>query len=113
MSGKKKCKILKQIRQQIALNNDIEYVVEECPFQGECKGTCPRCEEEVRYLERELEKRRKAGKVVVIAGVAASLAIGTASCVAVGNEVGEAIEKLFESTGPTGAVEAIPDEMRN
>ena len=58
MSGKSKCKILKQIRQQIAAENDIEFITSECKFQGECSGTCPKCEAEVRYLELQLQKRQ-------------------------------------------------------
>ena len=54
MRGKEKCKALKEIRRQIAEKNDIEFVVSECKHQGDCKGTCPKCEAEVRYLEREL-----------------------------------------------------------
>ena len=77
MSGKAKCKALKEIRQKIAEENDIEYVVSECTYQGECKGTCPRCEAELRYLEKELERRKKIGKAVVIAGVGLGIA-GTA-----------------------------------
>lgn len=80
MNGKSKCKILKEIRSQIAQNNDIEYVTSECKFQGECSGTCPKCEAEVRYLEKELEKRRKAGKAVAVAGIAAALVVGSTGC---------------------------------
>lgn len=71
MTGKQKCKILKEIRRQIAENNDIRFVVEECTHKGKCRGTCPKCEAEVRMLERELEKRRAAGKKVVITGISA------------------------------------------
>ena len=56
MNGKSKCKILKDIRRQIAADNDIEFVTSECKYQGECTGTCPKCEAEVRYLEQELDK---------------------------------------------------------
>ena len=52
--GKQTCKILKEIRKQIAAENDIKLVIEECTYQGDCRGTCPKCEAEVRYLEREL-----------------------------------------------------------
>ena len=52
--GKQTCKILKEIRKQIAAENDIKLVIEECTYQGDCLGTCPKCEAEVRYLEREL-----------------------------------------------------------
>ena len=79
MHGKKKCKILKEIRKQIAKDNDITYVTTECKHQGNCKGTCPKCEAEVRYLEAELEKRRMAGKQVVVAGIAAAMVL-TSSC---------------------------------
>lgn len=79
MHGKKKCKILKEIRKQIAKDNDITYITTECKHQGNCKGTCPKCEAEVRYLEAELEKRRMAGKQVVVAGIAAAMMM-SASC---------------------------------
>ena len=39
--GKRTCKILKEIRRQIAEANDIEYVVEECQYKGDCLGTSP------------------------------------------------------------------------
>ena len=79
MHRKKKCKILKEIRKQIAKDNDITYITTECKHQGNCKGTCPKCEAEVRYLEAELEKRRAAGKQVVVAGIAAAMMM-SASC---------------------------------
>ena len=78
--GKKTCKILKEIRQQIAEKNDIKFVTAECGFQGECKGTCPKCEEEVRYLENELRKRQQLGKVVTIAGISLGVAGTFAAC---------------------------------
>ena len=67
--GKTTCRILKEIRRQIAEANDIEYVVEECQYKGNCKGTCPKCEAEVRYLESQLHKRQMLGKAVVVAGL--------------------------------------------
>ena len=77
--GKEKCRILKQIRAEIARNNEIDYVIEECPYQGNCKGTCPKCEAEVRELEQKLEARRKAGKRVAVAGVAAGMSLSVMS----------------------------------
>ena len=71
--GKETCKILKQIRQNIASENDIPLVVEECHYKGECRGTCPRCEAELEYLEKELMKRRSMGKKLVLAGLSAGL----------------------------------------
>ena len=74
--GKQTCKILKEIRRQIAAENDIKLVIEECTYQGDCIGTCPKCEEEVRYLERELEKRQRMGKAAIVAGLSVGL-LGT------------------------------------
>ena len=80
MNGKNKCKILKEIRRQIAEQNDIEYVTSECQHKGDCKGTCPKCEAEVRYLEKELEKRQRLGRTVAVVGIAAALAVSTVGC---------------------------------
>ena len=55
--GKQTCKILKEIRRQIAEANDIEFITSECQYQGDCLGTCPKCEAEVRYLEQQLERK--------------------------------------------------------
>ena len=78
--GKQTCKILKEIRQQIADRNDIEYITSECHFQGECKGTCPKCEAELQYLEKELSKRRQLGKAVAVAGISLGIAGSFAAC---------------------------------
>lgn len=78
--GKRTCKILKEIRQRIAEENDIELVVSECTYQGDCLGTCPKCEAEVRYLERELAKRQALGKAAVISGMAMTTFLGMSSC---------------------------------
>ncbi len=80
MKGKSKCKILKSIRKEIARKNDIEYITSECKYKGDCLGTCPKCEAEVRYLEEELKKRKAAGKQVAVAGIAAAFVVGGTSC---------------------------------
>ena len=80
MNGKSKCRILKNIRRKIAEDNDIVYAISECKYQGECSGTCPKCEAEVRYLEEELSKRKNMGKSVAIAGIAAAMVVGSAGC---------------------------------
>lgn len=54
--GKNKCDYLKKIRENIAKHYGIPFQTKECGFEGECKGTCPKCEQEVRYLEMELLK---------------------------------------------------------
>lgn len=72
--GKRICETLKSVRQGIADANSIEYRPAECTHTGECAGTCPQCESEVRYLERQLAVRRSMGKAVVVAGLALGLA---------------------------------------
>lgn len=79
--GKQTCKILKDIRRKIAEENDIEFITSECQYKGDCSGTCPKCESEVRYLEQQLRIRSLAGKAVKLAGVSAGviLSIGYGS----------------------------------
>ena len=71
--GKQTCKILKEIRRQIAEANGIEFVTSECRYKGDCLGTCPKCEAEVRYLEQQLRSRSLAGKAVALAGISAGM----------------------------------------
>ena len=78
--GKEKCRILKEIRAEIARQNDIEWVVSECKHQGNCKGTCPKCEQEVRELEKALARREALGKKVAVVGVSASIALSVTGC---------------------------------
>lgn len=91
MTGKQKCKILKEIRRQIAEQNDIRFVIEECTHKGKCRGTCPRCEWEVRVLERELEKRRASGKKIALAGISAGFFLTSCSPIDTVKEIAKGI----------------------
>ena len=71
--GKQTCKILKEIRRQIAAANNIEFITSECRYKGDCPGTCPKCEAEVRYLEEQLRARSLSGKAVALAGISAGM----------------------------------------
>lgn len=64
--GKEKCNVLKKIRQEIALQNGIDFKTSVCNHKGECKGTCPKCESELRYLENELQKKGVLAKKSVL-----------------------------------------------
>ena len=75
MNGKKICASLRELRIRIASANDIDYKPAVCTYEGDCSGTCPRCESELRYIERQLSRRRAMGKKVALAG----LALGAAS----------------------------------
>lgn len=80
MKGKEKCKALKEIRRKIAEENDIAFVTSECTYQGECKGTCPKCEAELKYLETQLAAREKLGKAVALVGISAGLCSSLTAC---------------------------------
>jgi len=99
MLGKKKCRILKEIRQKIADENDIPYVTHECRFQGECSGTCPRCESELRYLEKQLAARAAAGKRVAIAALCAGMAFSATGCSSPFKSIANDISSLSDITG--------------
>ena len=73
VKGKSTCKLLKSIRQQIADANGISYQPKECHHKGDCAGTCPACEAEIRYLERELKASKGNGFGMKVAGIAAGI----------------------------------------
>lgn len=75
MNGKKICKSLREIRCRIAQANDIDFMPHVCTHEGDCAGTCPACESELRYIERQLLRRTALGKKVALVG----LALGAAS----------------------------------
>lgn len=113
MKGKEKCKALKEIRQKIAEQNDIAFAVSECTHQGDCRGTCPKCEAELRYLERQLEIRKNLGKAVVVAGISAGMCMPMAACNTI-EDIGDAIGNLFNVNTVQeldGDVQYIPPEQ--
>ena len=73
--GKEKCRVLRRIRAEIARRNNIAWTEEECTYEGDCKGTCPKCEAEVRQLEHELENLAARGDKVHITGVAERISL--------------------------------------
>ena len=77
VKGKSTCKLLKSIRQQIANANGISYQPKECHYEGDCAGTCPACEAEIRYLETQLRERKRKGWGIKVAGLAAGLCVAT------------------------------------
>ena len=72
-NGKIKCETLKSIRKRIADMNDIPYEPIVCKHQGDCMGTCPACESEMRYIENQLNIRKLAGKEIKIDRLASDL----------------------------------------
>lgn len=72
--GKRICSELKAVRRRIADENGIELHQDECKHTGDCLGTCPKCEAEVRYLEQALTHRIATGRAATVAGLTLSLA---------------------------------------
>ena len=85
--GKETCRILKDIRRQIAEANDIEFITSECRYQGDCLGTCPKCEAEVQYLEQQLSARHAAGKAIALAGISAGLFMASCSSCSINDKL--------------------------
>ena len=73
--GRAICKVLKDVRQKIATENGISYHPEECHHKGECVGTCPGCEKEIRYLEEQLKNKQHSGLGLKVAGIAAGVCV--------------------------------------
>ena len=97
--GKYKCKQLKAVRKRIADENGIPLEQRECSYDGPCRGTCPHCEAEVRYLERALTDRIRLGRAATVAG----LSLGLAAC---GGAQGSSPVLTTDSTLP--AVDTLP-----
>ena len=99
--GKSICKQLKAVRQRIAEENDIPLEQRECTYEGPCRGTCPRCEAEVQYLERALASRLKLGRAATVAGLSLSLAAcgnGQGGPLVEADSLSEG--EVFEEVGP-------------
>lgn len=64
--GRNKCRILGNIRKQIAEANAIDYTPTKCTHTSPCSGTCPACERELQYLEQKLKEKKSRGEEVIM-----------------------------------------------
>ena len=103
--GKSTCKVLKEVRRKVADANGIPLQERECTHMGDCAGTCPYCEAEVRYLERELTKRRALGKAVAVAGIAMATAIPAVAQTPSSMALPDSITSTEMNTSRLGGVE--------
>ncbi len=87
--AKRICSELKAIRRKIADENGIKMDIPECTYTGDCRGTCPRCEWEVQYLEKNIFERLRLGKIATISGIV----LGLSSC------GGNADTQLIQASG--------------
>lgn len=79
--GRAKCDRLKKIRKAVADKLNVDLHQSECTFEGNCRGTCPKCKQEEEILNRELLKRAAGAGIGVLAGLSlagcAPLGIGS------------------------------------
>ncbi len=52
--GKDLCRLLRQIRQDIATEYDLSYTPFECHHKGNCKGSCEKCDAELLDIQKQL-----------------------------------------------------------
>ena len=88
----------------------------ECTHEGPCRGTCPKCEAELAYINRQLAARRKTGKAAIAAVMAAGM-LFSAGCKAPDVPMGDVPnpdanygeEELIEPL--EGDVPYVPDDV--
>jgi len=68
--GRDKCDKLRKIRKKIAEANGIDFEPAECHHTGPCLGTCPVCDEEIKYLDEQLQKKKACGEDIILNGLA-------------------------------------------
>lgn len=105
--GKKICRELKTIRKAIADANGIAYDPKPCNHRGDCAGTCPACDAEVRYIERELNLRKLAGKAAVVAGLSLGVASMTSCHKILRPEVNGLIERPQQLAGDVAIIDSV------
>ncbi len=103
--GRKICNALRDVRRQIALANDIPYETTDCHFEGDCQGTCPKCESELRYIENQLSLRRAAGKAVSLVGLSLGISAAFASCA---NQPAATNQETAENESETNIIKELP-----
>lgn len=57
MTGKEKCRYLRNLRIEMAKKYDVEYTPIECNHTGDCSGTCVPCEHELEDLSWRIQKK--------------------------------------------------------
>ncbi len=60
---KKVCNVLREQRIRLAEANHITFQSKECPSIGPCAGTCEKCDMELKYLGKQLQKIPEEQKV--------------------------------------------------
>lgn len=65
MNGIEKCRLLREIRRQICLDNGLPITEEDCSNESfDCRGTCPVCEMNLLRLNKAVEELERSGATV-------------------------------------------------
>lgn len=80
MTGKEKCRALREMREKIAGANEISLTTDSCTHEGPCPGTCPRCEQEALQLDAQLQRRASLGKKIALIGLCAGMLAAATGC---------------------------------
>ena len=59
-SGKRVCEAMKKLRKEMADKYGIEYHITDCHYEGDCPGTCHKCEADLWWLTNQVEEWKKA-----------------------------------------------------
>lgn len=81
MDGRARCNKLKSIRKGLADKLGVDLHQTECTYEGECRGTCPKCKQEEQILNRAILQRGTA-----VAG-ATAIAASLAACTPLGKQI--------------------------
>lgn len=57
MTGKEKCRYLRELRIKAAKINGIDLHIHDCNNEEECSGTCTLCDEELAFLTNEIRRK--------------------------------------------------------
>ena len=55
--GKDKCELLKAIRAYLAEKYGLDYSPSECTHEGDCLGSCPKCDNELQDIQAQLRAK--------------------------------------------------------
>ena len=70
MNGIVKCKLFREIRRQICINNGIPFLEDECSAPDKrCIGTCPKCDCWLDWVNAHLDILRENGLAINYDGV--------------------------------------------
>lgn len=61
MTEKEKRNAIKEMRRKFAELEGLNVVISDCKYEGECPPTCTSCEDELKGISRELERKISGG----------------------------------------------------